>query len=692
MPLLWRAPVAPSAASLNICCNRAFAAAKRVRTETAIGSNSVSIASVAVELARKIFGSLNGRTVFLVGAGKMSELAARHLVQQGAGAILVTNRTQERARQLAEPFNGRVIPFDKLYDAATEADIVISSTGAPHPIFRREHGQAFMQRRRNRPMFFIDIAVPRDVDPAMNKLEGIFVYDIDDLQAVAASHMAERSAQAADAEALIAAEVERFHQRRRTVNVAPAIVALQRRQKRFARPRLQRIQARLGSLSAEQIAAVEALTRGLVNKFLHPPMQALKQAARENDSARVEALCETWSLPFVPKSEKCRPHRLPPDSTRACTREARNSARERNQRSRWQMNLRIGSRGSQLALWQANHIAALLRGQGHTVEIEIIKTTGDRLQEVTFAQVGSKGMFTKEIEEALAEGRVDLAVHSLKDLPTELLEPFALAATPPRVDPRDVFVSVKYAGLAELPQGAVVGTSSQRRRAQLTRRCGPTLKPSSFAATSIRACASLPRARSTQSFWPLPALTGLRRRSGFASGSSRRISAPPPARGRLGSRRARTTPQPSAAIAFLDDAATRYAVTAERAALAALGGGCQVPIGIHCRIAPQDEAGEWNEIFGVVANPVTGEAIRIHHEVRRAETDPVALGRLAARSSSKPARPAARSRNTTVGRSLRLTHPLAGRRVLVTRAAHQAGKLSDGLRASGGRAGGSSGD
>ena len=129
----------------------AFAAAKRVRTETAIGSNSVSIASVAVELARKIFGSLNGRTVFLVGAGKMSKLAARHLVQQGAGAILVTNRTQERARQLAEPFNGRVIPFDQLYEAATEADIVISSTGAPHPIFRREHGPvaAAMQDRKS---------------------------------------------------------------------------------------------------------------------------------------------------------------------------------------------------------------------------------------------------------------------------------------------------------------------------------------------------------------------------------------------------------------------------------------------------------------------------------------------------------------------------------------------------------------
>jgi glutamyl-tRNA reductase len=291
-------------AHLEHLLQSAFAAAKRVRTETEIGSNSVSIASVAVELARKIFGSLNGRTVFLVGAGKMSELAARHLVQQGAGTILVTNRTQERARLLAEPFQGRVIPFEQLYEAASEADIVISSTGAPHPIFRREHGQAFMHRRRNRPMFFIDIAVPRDVDPAVNQLEGIFVYDIDDLQAVAASHMAERSRQAGDAEALIAAEVARFDERQRTVNVAPAIVALQHQAEEIRQTELRRMQAKLGSLSAEQAAAVEALTRGIMNKFLHTQMQALKQAARENDSARVEALCDSWSLPATPQKQE----------------------------------------------------------------------------------------------------------------------------------------------------------------------------------------------------------------------------------------------------------------------------------------------------------------------------------------------------------------------------------------------------
>jgi len=275
----------------------AFAAAKKVRTETEIGANSVSIASVAVELAKKIFGSLEGRTIFLVGAGKMCELSARHLLQQGAASILVTNRTIEKARRMAEPFGGKVIPYEQMYHAASQADIVITSTSAPHPIFGREHGQAFLHKRRNRPMFFIDLAVPRDVDPAMGELEGIFVYDIDDLQAVAAAHMAERSREASDAEAIVAAEVERFHLRRRAVNAAPAIVALQRQAEELRQAELRRVQARLGSLNAEQLAAVEALTRGLVNKFLHPPMQALKQAARDNNQISMDALCATWSLP-----------------------------------------------------------------------------------------------------------------------------------------------------------------------------------------------------------------------------------------------------------------------------------------------------------------------------------------------------------------------------------------------------------
>jgi glutamyl-tRNA reductase len=291
------------AGQLERLLQSAFAAAKKVRCETEIGANSVSIASVAVELARKIFGSLEGRTVMLVGAGKMSELAARHLVQQGAGTILVANRTPERARCMAEPFGGRIIPMEQLYETASQADIVISSTSAPHAIFKQEHGQAFLRRRRNQPMFFIDLAVPRDVDPAMGELEGIFVYDIDDLEQIAATHRSERSREATNAEALIDAEVERFHRWNLTVNAAPAIVELQRQAEGIRHAELKRMQSRLGSLSAEQVEAVEALTHGLINKLLHPPMQALKQAARENDAARLESLCETWSLPVCASGE-----------------------------------------------------------------------------------------------------------------------------------------------------------------------------------------------------------------------------------------------------------------------------------------------------------------------------------------------------------------------------------------------------
>ena len=288
------------AGELEHLLQSAFAVAKKARSETGIGSNTVSIASVGVDMARKIFGSLHGRTVFLVGAGKMSELAARHLVQQGVASILVTNRTYERARRMADEFQGsvtpRVVAFDQIYEAAATADIVICSSGAPHHIFRPEHGQAFLHRRRNRPMFFIDIAVPRDVDPGMNKLDGIFVYDIDDLQQVAAVHMEERGRQAVDAEALISVEVERFHLRQRAVNVAPAIVALQRKAEEIRVAEIQRIHSRLGSLTPEQLAAVEALTRGLVNKFLHSPMQAIKQAARDGDSARLDVLCDEWNV------------------------------------------------------------------------------------------------------------------------------------------------------------------------------------------------------------------------------------------------------------------------------------------------------------------------------------------------------------------------------------------------------------
>ena len=289
--------------TLDPLLQRAFAVAKRVRTETQIGSSSVSIASVAVDLARKIFGSLQGKTVLIVGAGKMSDLAARHLIQQGATSILVANRTHERAAQLAGQIadqismqlaNGpiaihggglactaEVIPFDQIYDQAARADIVLTSTGSEHPIFNRSHGQSFLERRRNRPMFFIDIAVPRDVDPLMNQVEGCFVYDIDDLQQVAAAHLANRSRESASAENIVSREVDLYLERQQSRDAVPAIVALQHSAEAVRQSELERTSARLAAtgaaLTPAQLSAVEALTRSLTAKLLHPQLTALRK-------------------------------------------------------------------------------------------------------------------------------------------------------------------------------------------------------------------------------------------------------------------------------------------------------------------------------------------------------------------------------------------------------------------------------
>jgi glutamyl-tRNA reductase len=275
--------------SLDTLIQRAFTVAKKIRSETQIGSSSVSIASVAVDLARKIFGSLQGKTVLLVGAGKMSELAARHLIQQGATNILVANRTLERAEKIAAQFKGQVILFEDLYDQAARADIVITSTGAPQKLFGKSHGQHFLQSRRNKPMFFIDIAVPRDVDPQMNEVEGCFIYDIDDLQQVAAANLADRSREAAAAETIVSQEVDKYQQRVQSRGAVPAIIALQQNAESIREAELARSAKRLATLTVEQREAVDALTRSLTAKLLHPQLTALREAAQTPEATRTKS-------------------------------------------------------------------------------------------------------------------------------------------------------------------------------------------------------------------------------------------------------------------------------------------------------------------------------------------------------------------------------------------------------------------
>ncbi len=296
--------------NLEPLLQRAFTVARKVRNQTSIGISSVSIASVAVDLARKIFGSLQGKTVLLVGAGKMGELAARSLMQHGASTIYLCNRTQERAVALADRFAAqhgpgeatvaRPISFDMLHEYAAMADIVVSSTGAETPIFQRRHAQVYAQRRKQRPMFFIDIAVPRDVDPEIDREEGIFVYNIDDLQAVAAANLSNRAKEAQDAEAIIRAEVDRYTQRMQSLDGVPSILALQQSLEDFRRSELRRMSLRLSGLTKEQMQSVEQameqVTRAMVQKMQHAPIQAIKRAAREGDRETLAVIQAVFDL------------------------------------------------------------------------------------------------------------------------------------------------------------------------------------------------------------------------------------------------------------------------------------------------------------------------------------------------------------------------------------------------------------
>jgi glutamyl-tRNA reductase len=265
--------------TLKEIVSQALAVAKRVRRETALGSAAVSVSYAAVELAKKIFGSLEHKTIFIIGAGKMSELAARHLIRGGAGTIYVTNRTYERAVQLASAFHGTAVAFDQIFEYLAKADIVISSTGAPGYIVDRELAARALAARRNRPMFFVDIAVPRDIDPRVHELDNTFVYNIDDLQQVVESNKKQREREAVWAEDIVKEEVRKTMRRLASRDLTPTIVALEDRLNAIREGEMERYGSRLTGLTVEQRQAIEALTRGFLNKILHGPLSELKSGA-----------------------------------------------------------------------------------------------------------------------------------------------------------------------------------------------------------------------------------------------------------------------------------------------------------------------------------------------------------------------------------------------------------------------------
>ena len=269
-------------ATLNALRNRSLAAAKRARTETGIGHNAVSIAHVAVELARKIFGDLRDKNVLLVGAGKMSELAARTLVRGGARATVLGGRTFEKASELAAALGGRAAPLESLRGELAAADIVISGTGAPGLVIRHEDVVAARRAkgRQQRPLFFIDIAVPRDVEASVAKLGGVFLYDLDDLRGVAEANLRERMKEAAAAEMLIDREVRQFLDWFKARDAVPLVVALRQRAEDIRRLELEKARKRMGPLTPEQEEALDAATTAIVNKLLHSPIVHLKESAQ----------------------------------------------------------------------------------------------------------------------------------------------------------------------------------------------------------------------------------------------------------------------------------------------------------------------------------------------------------------------------------------------------------------------------
>jgi len=269
---------------LNRLLHRAFHVAKRVRTETKIGSSAVSISYAAVELAKKIFGTLEGKAVMLLGAGEMAELAAKHLVTAGAKRVVVASRTYQKAVNLAMTFNGEAIEFDGFHEQLQGVDIVISSTGAPHYILRPEDVLGVIKARKNKPMFFIDIAVPRDIDPEVNEIENVYLYDIDDLQEVVDANKDRREREAGRAEEIVEEEVLKFYHWHKSLDVVPTIVSLKEKLEEIRKKELSKTLSSLAQITEKERRSLEALTSAIVKKILHDPITFLKSSDLNTDT------------------------------------------------------------------------------------------------------------------------------------------------------------------------------------------------------------------------------------------------------------------------------------------------------------------------------------------------------------------------------------------------------------------------
>ncbi|MDT7687487.1 MAG: glutamyl-tRNA reductase [Acidobacteriota bacterium] len=281
---------------LHKLVHHALRVAKRVRSETGIAASAVSVSFTAVELGRKIFGSLKGVTVLLVGAGEMAELAAQHLAGAGAARVLVTNRTYETAQKLAVKFGGEAVEFTALEEHLAQADVVICSTAAGEYIITPEMAERARASRRNRPAFFIDISVPRNVDPAVARLDNLFIFDVDDLEAVVASNIREREREAERAELIVESEVMQFQRTLRDLDIGPTVGALREKLRGIAREEFERQRSRLGPLTPEQEKAIEAMLMSAVNKISHPVIHRMRRSYDTGEDNEVQAWRDIFGL------------------------------------------------------------------------------------------------------------------------------------------------------------------------------------------------------------------------------------------------------------------------------------------------------------------------------------------------------------------------------------------------------------
>lgn len=283
---------------LNRLMHKTFSVAKRVRTETGIGCRAVSVSYAAVELAKKIFGSLKEKRILLIGAGEMAELAAEHFMKNGASHLVIANRTMQRAMELAQKFKAATIPFSQIHDALQTADIVLSSTGSPDPIIRKEEVKSCMKKRKYRPIFLIDIAVPRDIDPKVNELDNVYLYNIDDLEEVVEWNKEERKREATKAEHIIEEETLKFENWLRTLDVVPTIIAIRRKAEEIRALELSKTFSQLPHLSDDEKQAIMRLTESLIKKMLHDPIMFLKRKAlRPSKEFYVDLVQQVFNLP-----------------------------------------------------------------------------------------------------------------------------------------------------------------------------------------------------------------------------------------------------------------------------------------------------------------------------------------------------------------------------------------------------------